>query len=258
MTTTVTLPASRPCEEDRTTPQTSQSARAGYRVLMALSSLGSDREHQVSEIAGATGLRIGHVSKLLRAAVDERLAVDGSRRGAYRLAPQALRLTGLPTTTSTTPAIRQITSRLHDETGLVAAYAEPSWRPGEGASMTLVEMRGPAELADVVAAQHRGPLLRTAPGRATLAHLPPHLAVDAHDRQLRLDPELRASVLRTRIAIARTERAHTMATCLMRGASVAATLSVTGPAHSFADPLQVQEYAVLLRRAASARSLAAA
>ncbi|WP_329453502.1 hypothetical protein OG894_43930 (plasmid) [Streptomyces sp. NBC_01724] len=225
------------------------SVRCGFRVLRVLSSLGMDDEHQVSTVADATGLLVPHVSKLLKAGVAEGLVAHGSRRGTYRLTHRGLTLTGLAGTRQTTPRIRQTATDLHEETGLAVAVHEPAWRLGLGLHLTLVDAECQITALCLVAAEGSD-IRRSAPGRAALAHLPASLATDADDRPILLPAGMREGIRASRVAATRSERTHTLSTCVLRGEHVVATLSLIGLSAAFAEPLRVQEYAVLLRRAA--------
>lgn len=234
------------------TVQTNRSARAFAHVLRALAQLGSDEEHQVADIARAAGLRPGHVSRLLLTAVEEHFAEHGQRYGTYRLTCDAAALTGPTRIRPSTPAIIRTLQRLYQETGLATAYHEPGWRPGTGLHLDLVDLlcrRPPLRLA---AAQQHNDLLRTAAGRIALCFLPQQMAFTAAGAPLRLPEQLIRTITSSRIAASRTAGTHSLATPVLRGESLIATLTVTGTRADFTDPLRVQEHAVLLRRAAGA------
>lgn len=239
--------APKACETER---QTNRSVRSGFRVLRALASGGMGSELQISVIADATGLKLPHVSKLLRAGIDEGLVEYGSRRGAYRLTHQGLVLTGPAWERPANDRARQTVDRLHAETRLAVALHEPGWRVGVGLHLELLDVQCPIPALHHVAALQVSDIRRSAAGRAALAFLPAHLATDAEDQQIHLPQSLRETITASRVAVSRGEHAHTFAACVFRKDSVVATLSVMGPTSAFDDPLRVQEYVVLLRRAA--------
>ncbi|MFK0142557.1 hypothetical protein [Streptomyces murinus] len=237
------------------TAQPNRSARAFARVVRALAHLGADVEHQVADIARAAGLRPGHASRLLLTAVEEHFAEHGTRYGTYRLARDATAVFGPARTRASTPEITHALHCLHQETSLAVAWHEPGWRPGTGLHLDLVDLlcREPALRAD--AAQLHPDLARTAAGRIALVYLPPQMAATADGRPLRLPEPLARTVTDSRIAASRSASTHSLATPVQRGTTLVATLTVTGTPADFADPLTVQEHAVLLRRAAARAGL---
>ncbi|WP_217223099.1 hypothetical protein [Streptomyces anulatus] len=235
--------------------QPNRSARAFARIVRALVHLGADAEHQVADIARVADLRPGHASRLLLTAVEENFAEHGARYGTYRLTRDAAVLSGPALARPTTPAITETLHCLYQETGLAVAWHEPGWRPGTGLHLDLVDVlcHQPALRAD--AAQLHTDLPRTAAGRIALVYLPPQMASTADGRPLRLPENLTRTVTDSRIAASRTASTHSLATPVQRGTTLIATLTVTGRPADFADPLTVQEHAVLLRRAAARAAL---
>lgn len=229
-------------------PQPNQSARSGMRVLLALATLGPHQEHQVADVARVAELRPQHASRMLIAAVQEGLAMHGSRYGTYLLTKKFLN--AQVSARSSTPRIQQTVQDLHDDTGLAIAYHEPGWRPGTGMYLELVELLCPDPEQYEMAAQQHADLRNTAAGRAALSFISGHIACDADGQRLRLDPRLLESITTTRVAASRTVDGQALATPVLRGDAVIATLTASGSRAHFEDPLAVQEYAVLLRRAA--------
>ncbi|MEV8335636.1 hypothetical protein [Streptomyces niveus] len=229
-------------------PQPNQSARSGMRVLLALTVLGPHGEHQVADIARVAELRPHYASRILAAAVQEGLAVHGSRHGSYTLASRFLN--AQISARSSTPRIQQTAQELHADTGLAVAYHEPGWRPGAGLYLELLEIICPDPALYELAAQQHTSVGQTAAGRAALSFISGHIACDAEGRRLRLEPRLMESITTSKVAACRTMRGQSLAAPVLRGDSAVATLTATGPSAAFEDPLQVQEYAVLLRRAA--------
>ncbi|MFI1226269.1 MULTISPECIES: hypothetical protein [Streptomyces] len=229
-------------------PLPNQSARSGMRVLLALATLGPRQEHQVADVARVAELRPQNASRMLIAAVQEGLVMHGTRYGAYRLTKKFLN--AQVSARSSTPRIQQTVQALHDETGLAIAYHEPGWRPGTGMYLELVELLCPEPEHYEMAAQQHGDLRHTAAGRAALSFISGHVACDAEGQRLRLEPRLLESITTTRVAASRTVDGQALATPVLRGDAVIATLTASGSRALFQDPLAVQEYAVLLRRAA--------
>ncbi|MFF9785686.1 hypothetical protein [Streptomyces nigrescens] len=242
-------------EDGRPPPQ---SAGRGFRVLRALISLGVHSEHQLADIARAAGLQPSHTSKLLKAASLEHLVEHGVRRGTYRLTHDGQLLIDPGATAATTPKVRQIVEHLQEETGLAAAWHEPHWRPGLGLHLNLVDLSCPHPELHAAAAQQEDALQATAAGRAALAFLPAALAADGENRALVLPPAARDAIRSSRIAVHRGPAMSTLATPVLRGQHLIAVLSATGPHHHYQEPLRAQEYAVLLRRAASRAAAPAA
>ncbi|GLF98218.1 IclR family transcriptional regulator [Streptomyces yaizuensis] len=228
-----------------------QSVRCGLRVLRVLHDLGPYEDHQVAEIAEAAELRGPHVSRLLGAAVAERVAERGERHGSYRLTRAGRALLDVRAAGPVHPRIRELLRALHEETGLAVAYHQPGWRPGSGLRLELVDALCPPhpELHRAVKQQHEN-LPHSAAGRAALAFLPDGMTTGADDRPLTLPAHIRESITAGQIAASRTATGQALATCVRRAGAVVAILTVLGPAAAFTDPLLVQEYAVLLRRAA--------
>lgn len=237
-------------------PQPYQSARSGMRVLLALAVLGPHQEHQVAEVARVADLRPPHASRMLLAAVQEGLVMHGSRYGTYLLTKRFLN--AQVSARSSTPRIQQTVQDLHDDTGLAVAYHEPGWRPGTGMYLELVELLCPDPALYEMAAQQHADLRQTAAGRAALSFISGHIACDADGHRLRLEPRLLESITTTRVSASRTAVGHALATPVLRGDAVIAILTASGPRARFGDPLEVQEYAVLLRRAAMRAATASA
>lgn len=231
---------------------TNRSARSFAHVLRALAHLGSGEEHQVADIARAAGLRPGHASRLLLTAVEEHFAQHGQRYGTYRLTCDAAALTGPNRVRPSTPAIISALQCLHQETGLATAYHEPGWRPGTGLHLDLVDLLCPHPALRLAVAQQHNDLPRTAAGRIALCFLPTEMTSGAAGQPLHLPDALKRTVTSSRIAAGRTADTHSLSTPVLRGQTLIATLTVTGTHADFADPLRVQEHAVLLRRAAGA------
>ncbi|MFB8406525.1 hypothetical protein [Streptomyces sp. NPDC055912] len=230
--------------------QPPQSAGRGFRVLRALLSLGAHTEHQLADIARVAELQPSHAAKLLKAAALEDLVEHGTRRGTYRLTPDPALLTAPVTTASTTPRVRGVLQHLQAETGLAVAWHEPRCRPGLGLHLDLVDLLCPQPELRAAAAQQTDPR-HTAAGRTALAYLPADLAIDAEDRSLILPAATREAIHSNRIALRRCPGICTLATPVLHGRHLTAVLSITGPDHLFQDPLRTQEFAVLLRRAAT-------
>ncbi|MER0476966.1 hypothetical protein ABR737_01105 [Streptomyces sp. Edi2] len=228
-----------------------QSVRCGLRVLRVLHELGPYQEHQVAKIAAAAGLRGSHVSRLLGAAVEERVAERGARHGSYRLTRAGRALLDVRAAGPVHPRIREVLTTLHAETGLAVTYHQPGWRLGSGLRLELVDVLCPphADLHQAVNQQHED-LRHSAAGRAALASLPPGMTTGPDDQPIELPARIRESVTTSRIAASRTPRSQALATYVRRAGTVVAILTVLGPTAAFTDPLRVQEYAVLLRRAA--------
>ncbi|MFF8786843.1 hypothetical protein [Streptomyces sp. NPDC015125] len=227
-----------------------RSVRCGLRVLRCLHDLGPHEDHQVSEIAAVAGLRSPHVSRLLGAAVDERVAERGARHGSYRLTRAGRALLDARPAGPADPRIRQALTTLHTETGLAVAYHQPGWRPGTGLRLELVDALCPRpELQHAIDQQHEN-LRHSAAGRAAIAGLPEAVTTGPDDQRLQIPAHIRESVSTSRIAVSRTPSTHALATCVRRATTVVAVLTALGPTPAFADPLRVHEYAVLLRRAA--------
>ncbi|GGU39464.1 hypothetical protein [Streptomyces violascens] len=237
--------------------QPPQSAGRGFRVLHALLRLGVHDEHQLADIARAAHLQPSHASKLLKAAASEDLVEHGIRRGTYRITRDAVPLAPV-NTAQTTAAVHRIVEHLREETGLAVAWHEPHFRPGRGLHLTLVDLACPSPHLRTAAAQMDGDPRATAAGRAALAYVPAELATDADDRPLSLPPATRDTICSTRIALHRCPGICTMATPVLRGQHLVAVLSLTGADSLFHDPLCAQEFAVLLRRAASRTSMTSA
>ncbi|WP_327359698.1 hypothetical protein [Streptomyces sp. NBC_01304] len=231
--------------------QPPQSAGRGFRVLRALISLGPGGEHQLAAIAAAAELQAPHTAKLLKAAVLQDLVQYGSRRGTYRLAPECAPLQVPRPDTASTPRIRDVLQLLQQETGLAVAWHEPHHQLGRGLRLDLVDLLCPADELAAAAAQQDPDVRHSAAGRIALAYLPPGLTVDAKDRPLVLPDATRTAVRSSRIAVRRSHGTCTLSSPVMSGTSLLAVLSVTGPARLFEDPLRAQEFAVLIRRAAT-------
>ncbi|MEW1760398.1 hypothetical protein AB0393_28290 [Streptomyces cyaneofuscatus] len=231
--------------------QPPQSAGRGFRVLHALLRLGAEGEHQLADIARTAGLQPSHASKLLKAAAQERLVESGARRGTYRLTRDAQALA--PDTGPAPAAVHRIVADLQQETGLALAVSwhEPHFRPGHGLNLTLVDLAGPHPRLRAAAAQRQTDLRASAAGRTALTYAPAELAVSAEGRPLTLTPAVRDTIRSTRIALRRCPGLCTLATPVLLGQHLIAVLSLTGPDPLFQDPLQAQEFAVLLRRAAA-------
>jgi DNA-binding IclR family transcriptional regulator len=228
-----------------------QSVRSGLRILRILHELGPYEEHQVAAIAEAAGLRGPHVSRLLGAAVAERVAERGTRHGAYRLTRAGRALLDVRAPGPIHPRIREVLTTLHEETRLAVAYHQPGWRPGTGLRLELVDALCPPhpDLHQAVNDQHDD-LRHSAAGRAALVCLPPGMTTGADDQPLTIPAHVRESVAASLIAVSRTAATQALATCVRRADTVVAILTVLGPTAAFSDSLRVQEYAVLLRRAA--------
>ncbi|MFI1765199.1 hypothetical protein ACH41H_24510 [Streptomyces sp. NPDC020800] len=258
-----TLPRSLPCPPPATTALTrehadgrpNQSVRCGLRVLRVLHDLGPYEDHQVAAIAEAAKLRTPHVSRLLAAAVAERVAERGARHGSYRLTHAARELLNVRTTGPASIQIRQVLEQLHAETRLAVTYHQPGWRLGAGLHLDLVDAVCPpdAELHQAIARQHQD-LRHSAAGRAALTFLPAGMNTDANGQLIELPHPVREMVHSSRVAASRTATSHALATCILRAGTAVAILTVLGPSAAFSDPLHVQEYAVLLRRAAQQSS----
>jgi DNA-binding IclR family transcriptional regulator len=232
--------------------QPPQSAGRGFRVLHALLRLGADQEHQLADIARAADLQPSHASKLLKAAALERLVEHGTRRGTYRLTRDAAPLTPNPTgTAAVTAPVRRIVEDLRQETGLAVAWHEPHFKLGLGLHLTLVDLACPHPELRTAAAQQDDDPRATAAGRAALAYVPAELAAGADDRPLVLPAATRDTIRSTRIALRRCPGICTLATPVLRGQHPVAVLSLTGADPLFREPLRAQEFAVLLRRAAT-------
>jgi DNA-binding IclR family transcriptional regulator len=232
-------------------PRPNQSVRCGLRVLRALHDLGPYEEHQVSEVAVAAELRTSHVSRLLSAAVEEGVAERGNRHGSYSLTRHGRALFDAQTQTPVHPRIREVLTALHFELGLATAYHQCGWRPGTGFHLDLVDAVCPPDpdLHRAIAWQAED-LRHSATGRAALSSLPPGMATGADGRPLELPIVIRETITKTLIATSRTATGQALATGVVRSGIAVGTLTVLGPRASFENPLQVQEYAVLLRRAA--------
>ncbi|WP_329020488.1 hypothetical protein [Streptomyces sp. NBC_01601] len=232
--------------------QPPQSAGRGFRVLRALLCLGAHAEHQLADIARAANLQPSHASKLLKAALQEELVEYGARRGTYRLTRGVAQFASSAVRPGpVTGPIQRNVEHLHQETGLAVAWHEPHYRPGIGLRLTLVDLLCPDPQLNVAAAQQSHDLRSTAAGRAALAYLPDDLAADADGRPLMLPQAVQDSIRSTRIALCRCPGLYTLATPVFRGSHPVGVMSLTGAEHHFQDPLVRQEYAVLLRRAAS-------
>lgn len=135
------------------------------------------------------------------------------------------------------------------------AWHEPGWRPGTGLYLDLVDLvcHQPALRAD--AAQQHPDLSRTAAGRIALVYLPTQVASTADGRPLYLPEYLAHAITGSKVAASRTASTRSLSTPVHRGDTLIATLTATGTLADFADPLTVQEHAVLLRRAAARSSL---
>ncbi|MGW0672556.1 hypothetical protein [Streptomyces sp. NPDC002746] len=236
------------------TTQPNQSARAFGRVLRALARLGADIEHQVADVAHLAGLRPGHASRLLLTAVEEGFAESGERYGTYRLTCDAAVLFGPAPVRNSTPEITETLRALHRDTNLATAWHVPGWRPGTGLHLDLVDVVSPRLPLCIDAAQQHSDLSRTAAGRIALAFLPPQMTSTADGRPLRLCEDLARTVTSSRIAASRTASSQSLATAVLRGNALVATLTVTGTPAQFSDDFTVQEHAVLLRRAAARSS----
>jgi DNA-binding IclR family transcriptional regulator len=236
---------------ERAESRPNQSVRSGLRVLRVLHELGPYDEHQVAEIAEAAALRGPHVSRLLAAAVAERVAERGTRHGAYRLTRAGRALLDVRAPGPVHPRIRDMLTALHEETRLAVAYHQPGWRPGTGLRLELVDAICPPhpDLHQAINQQHTD-LRHSAAGRAALTGLPPGMTTGADDRPITVPAHLREYVAASHIAVSRTPSTQALATCVRRSGAVVAILTVLGPTAAFTDPLRVQEYAVLLRRAA--------
>lgn len=222
-----------------------QSAGSGFRILRSLISLGPGGEHQLAVIADAAGLHPPHASKLLQSAILEHLVERGQRRGTYRLTREGAALGAPAPVAATTTRIRTALQNLYEDTGLAAAWHEPTCRPGDGLRLEYVDAVGRMPL-------RQPPDVRTsAAGRVLLAYLPRSLAFDADDRPLLLPDQVREMILAARIARSRTATTHTLAAPVLRGRNLIGVLSITGANHRFADSTQVQEHAAQLRRAAA-------
>ncbi|MFG2210559.1 hypothetical protein [Streptomyces sp. NPDC048638] len=231
--------------------QPPQSAGRGFRVLHALLRLGAETEHQLADIARAAHLQPSHASKLLKAASLEHLVEPGSRRGTYRLTRDARALApDLPSTRQATETVRRILQDLQQETQLAVAWHEPHFSPGLGLHLTLLDLACPTPQLRAAAAQRDTDLRMSAAGRAALAYTPAELAVSADGSALTLAPTVRDTIRSTRIALRRCPGICTLATPVLRGQHLIAVLSITGADQLFHDPLQAQEFAVLLRRSA--------
>ncbi|MEU5662025.1 helix-turn-helix domain-containing protein [Streptomyces longwoodensis] len=248
------LAAQQPVTAAAATTQPNRSARAFGRVLRALARMGADLEHQVADVAHSAGLRPGHASRLLLTAVEEGFAEPGERYGTYRLTCDAAVLLGPAPIRTSTPEITETLRALHRDTNLATAWHVPGWRPGAGLHLDLVDVVSPRLALRFDAAQQDRDLSRTAAGRIALAFLPPQMTSTADGRPLRLCEDLTRTVTSSRIAASRTTSTQSLATAVLRGDALVATLTVTGTPDQFTDDLIVQEHAVLLRRAAARSS----
>ncbi|MFJ9379292.1 hypothetical protein [Streptomyces sp. NPDC101455] len=228
-----------------------QSVRCGLRVLRALHDLGPNDEHQVSEVALTAGLRTSHVSRLLTAAVEEGVAERGNRHGAYRLTRHSRALFDGRPPPPAHPHIREVLTALRLETGLAVAYHQPGWRPGTGLHLDLVDAISPPDTDLHLAITWQAENLRhSAAGRAAIASLPPVMATGADGHYLQLPTTVRENIIKTLIAASRMATSQALATSVMRADIAVGILTVLGLPGAFTNPLHIQEYAVLLRRAA--------
>ncbi|MER6126568.1 hypothetical protein ABT173_28915 [Streptomyces sp. NPDC001795] len=229
-----------------------QSAGRGFRILRALLRLGAHDEHQLADIAREADLQPSHASKLLKAAHLEQLVEYGTRRGTYRLTRNVAQFASPRVGPDpVTGPVRRIVEDLHHETGRAVAWHEPHYRIGIGLRLTLVDLLCPDPQFSVAASQQGHDPRATAAGRVALAYLPDDLTADADDRPLALPQTLQRSIRSTRIALCRHPSVCTLATPVLRGRHLVGVLSLTTADHHVHDPLALQEYAVLLRRAAS-------
>lgn len=236
------------------TAQPNRSARAFGRVLRALAQLDADTEHQVADVAHLAGLRPGHASRLMLTAVEEDFAEPGERYGTYRLTSGAAVLFGPAPARTCTPEITETLRALHRDTDLATAWHVPGWRPGTDLHLDLVNVVSPRLTLRMDAAQQHRDLSGTAAGRIALAFLPTQMTSTADGRPLRLREDLVRTVTSSRVAASRTTSTRSLATAVLRGDALVATLTVTGTPDQFTDALIVQEHAVLLRRAAARSS----